>query len=68
MPDEVSSPSAGAGSPAGRITRDFYQEVGAGGGLSAEAAAPALHGAVHRARRRMPDHPSVWAAHVHVGV
>lgn len=54
--------------PAGRITRDFYQEVGAGGGLSAEAAAPALHGAVHRARRRMPDHPSVWAAHVHVGV
>jgi CHAT domain-containing protein len=53
--------------PAGRITRDFYQEVGTADGLCAEAAASALHTAVHQARRRMPGHPSVWAGHVHVG-
>lgn len=53
--------------PAGRITRDFYQGVGTAERLSAEAAASALHSAVHHARRRMPGHPSVWAAHVHVG-
>ncbi|KAA0940808.1 CHAT domain-containing protein [Streptomyces apricus] len=53
--------------PAGRITRDFYEGVVVAEGLSAEAAASALHSAVHRARRRTPGHPSVWAAHVHVG-
>ncbi|WP_329343275.1 CHAT domain-containing protein [Streptomyces sp. NBC_00663] len=53
--------------PAGRITRDFYRGAGTAEGLSAESAAPALHSAVLDARRRMPGHPSVWAAHVHVG-
>ncbi|WP_405725088.1 CHAT domain-containing protein [Streptomyces sp. NBC_00028] len=53
--------------PAGRITRDFYRGAGTAEGLSAESAASALHSAVHAARRRMPGHPSVWAAHVHVG-
>lgn len=49
---------------ADRVTRDFYRRTA---GDSAATSAQALHHTVRELRRRIPDHPHVWAAYVHAG-
>jgi CHAT domain-containing protein len=48
------------------ISEQFYRGL-AERGNSAAAAPIALHAAVRQLRDRIPDRPSKWAAHVHVG-
>ena len=54
---------------AAEIATDFYLHLTDAGTAAPrpEQAAFALHQAVARARRRHPDAPSLWAAHIHVG-
>lgn len=46
------------------FARDFYRVVAEHG---AGSAALAVHQATRRLRDRLPDHPEIWAAHVHTG-
>jgi tetratricopeptide (TPR) repeat protein len=54
---------------AAEIATDFYLHLTDAGTTAPhpEQAAFALHQAVDRSRRRHPDAPSLWAAHIHVG-
>ncbi|WP_158852130.1 CHAT domain-containing protein [Saccharothrix deserti] len=47
-----------------RFARDFYAVVTEHG---ADSAATAVHLATRRLRDRLPDHPEIWAAHIHTG-
>jgi hypothetical protein len=62
---------------AARLTRAVYDQLTGGGAgpTGADDAPPvppplaaALHEAVSALRRRLPDHPSAWAAYLHMGV
>ncbi|WP_051793598.1 CHAT domain-containing protein [Kibdelosporangium aridum] len=50
--------------PAARFTQTVYGTVTAEG---AESTAYAVHAATLEARKRYPQHPHVWAAHIHTG-
>ncbi|OLZ74207.1 hypothetical protein AV521_00470 [Streptomyces sp. IMTB 2501] len=49
---------------AAQITEDFYRELR---GAAGHHPAAALDAAVRAARRRAPDRPDLWAAHLHIG-
>jgi tetratricopeptide (TPR) repeat protein len=48
-----------------RIASDVYGQLIAG--ASSESVAHALHTGIRNMRAKLPDHPSVWAAHIHAG-
>ncbi|MEV7782324.1 CHAT domain-containing protein [Kitasatospora sp. NPDC088351] len=57
---------------ASTVAADFYAELGSGptgdGSIDTSETARALHHTVRAMRDRFPESPSLWAAHLHVGV
>ncbi|GAA3784954.1 CHAT domain-containing protein [Streptomyces phyllanthi] len=57
-------------SAAGRVADDFYTGLApssGSGSFDSDHAARILHRAVHALREDVPDEPSRWAAHIHLG-
>jgi CHAT domain-containing protein len=50
-----------------RMTRSLYRQVACADPPRGDALPLALHHAVRQLRRRWPDRPTIWAAHVHAG-
>jgi CHAT domain-containing protein len=47
---------------AAALTRNFYRNL-----ADVSAAAAVLHAVTRQLRDECPEHPSVWAAHIHAG-
>ncbi len=52
-------------SPAARLTENLYRALADAG--TASVAATALHTVTRQLRNELPQEPSVWASHIHVG-